>query len=120
MITVDDICTALSAYSDMEGYSTEQLLPSCENGLRWVLRRLKDNVDENDPLITETAAALAHYYYFICRLADPEKYESYKIGDITIKHNPEKELKREKEMRKEAIVNAASILKDGGFFFSGN
>lgn len=120
MISATDVYTALLNYSDVSELTEEQLLPCCEDGLNWVVRRLRDNVDETDPLITETAAAIAHFFFFIRSLTEPDKYESYKVGDMTIKKNPQKQFETEKELRKQAIANAAPILKDGGFFFSGS
>ncbi|MBQ8502685.1 MAG: hypothetical protein IJ491_00205 [Clostridia bacterium] len=120
MISVNDVYTLLSSYSDVEDATEEQLLPCCQDGLNWVLKRLRETADEDDPLITETAAAIAHFYFFVRRLTEMDKYESYKVGDMTISQNPQKQYLTEKELRHQAIANAAPILKDGGFYFRGN
>lgn len=119
MFTVSDVFSVLSSYADTADFTEEQLQSSCEDGLSWVLRRLKDGVSETEPLILETAAAMAHFYFYIRRLTEPDKYESYKVGDMTISQKPEKQFEAEKEMRNLAIANAAEILKDGGFHFCG-
>lgn len=120
MISVNDVYTLFCNYSDVTDFTEEQLLPCCQDGLNWVLRRLRDTADKSDPLITETAAAIAHFFFFIRRLTEPDKYENLKIGDMTITQNPMKQYQAEKELRRQAIANAAPILKDGGFFFRGS
>lgn len=119
MFTVSDVFSALSSYADTADFTEEQLQSSCEDGLNWVLRRLKDGVSDTEPLILETAAAMAHFYFYIRRLTEPDKYESYKVGDMTISQRPEKQFQTEREMRDLAIANASEILKDGGFHFCG-
>ncbi len=119
MISVNDVYTLLCDYSDTEDFTEEQLLPCCEDGLNWVLNRLKKTADENDPLIAQTAAAISHFFFFVRKLAEPDKYESYKVGDITVKQSPQKQYEAEKELRRQAIANAASILTDEGFYFRG-
>ncbi len=116
MISVSDVYGVLCTYETSKGISSEELLPCCKRGLEWVKNRLRDDADENDPLITMTAAAIADFYFFIKRLSDIDSYESYKVGDMTIKRNPEKEMKLALEKRAFAIAEAGSILKDGGFY----
>lgn len=119
MYTAENVCSVLKAYEDMEGYTDEQLMPSCLNGLNWVNERLKSGVDESNPLILTTAAALAHFFFFIVRLAESDKYQNYKVGDVTVKQEPLKLFQFEKELRKQAIADACSILKDCGFYCRG-
>ncbi len=116
MISVSDVYAVLCTYETSKGYTSEELLPCCTRGLQWVKNRLKDDADENDPLITLTAAAIANFYFYIKRLSDIDTYENYRVGDITIKRNPEKELKLAMEKRSLAIAEASSILKDTGFY----
>lgn len=115
MIQAGDVLTELMNYADIEGYTQQQLYPSCERGLIWVQKKLRAGVDENDPLILHTAAAMAHFFFFMYRLAEPDKYATYKAGDMSVTRNLEKELEFEKALRKEAIAAASSILTDGGF-----
>lgn len=119
MYTAYDVYESLMRYSDMDGYTDDQMFPSCEDGLSWVNRHLKDGVDEKDPLILSTAAAMAHFFFFLKRLCEPEKYQNYKVGDITVKQEPLKLLQFEKEIRKQALADACSILKDCGFYCRG-
>lgn len=119
MITADDVLTTLCSNYDTSGYPQEDLLSCCETGLSWVKRRLKKGVSESDPLIKQTAAAVAHFHFFIRTLTEPEKYESYRVGDITVNSDPSKALEREKMIRDNALADAASILVDGGFYCSG-
>ena len=119
MIQVSEVMELLMNYADMEGYSDEQVLPSCERGVQWVTQRLRSGAENNKELINHTAAALAHYFFFLCRLSEPDKYDTYKAGDMSIKRNLEKELLYETEIRNQAIAAASEILEDGGFCFCG-
>lgn len=119
MINVSDVYTALCANETSKGHTGQELFPCCEKGLAWVKARLKDDVDENDPLIAQTAAAVAEFYFFIKSLSQEDSYESYKVGDMTVKRDPEKEMKLAIQKRALAIADASSILKDGGFYCCG-
>lgn len=119
MINVSDVYTVLCSYENTKDYTGDQLFPLCERALTWVKERLKDGVDENDPLITQTAAAMAQFYLFIRCAKEIDFFESYKAGDMTVKRNPEKEMKLAIERRALAIAEASSILRDGGFYCCG-
>ncbi len=119
MADVSDVLTCLMNYADMESYNAKQLQTSCERGLTWVENNLRPNADKESPLIVHTAAALAHYFFFLTRLAETDRYESYTAGDMTVRRNLEKEMNFEARAKDEAIAAAASILKDGGFLFRG-
>ena len=115
MITANDVLTVLCSNYDTSDYPREDLLSCCSLGLSYVNERLKSGVTADNPLITYTAAAVARYHFFIRTLTEPETYESYRVGDITISNNPTKALERERFLRDEALARASSILKDGGF-----
>ena len=115
MIKVSDILSALTLYSDTEGFPEEKLTSYAEIGLNYVKNRLKDGADENSPLVLETATAVAHYYFFVGAIGSSDRYESYKAGDMTIRRNIKKELDFEKEVLLTAFANAASILTDTEF-----
>ncbi len=117
MADVSDVLVCLMNYADMEPYNAKQLQPSCERGLAWVENNLKSGVDTESPLIVYTAAAIAHYFFFLTRLAETDRYESFTAGDMTVRRNIEKEMNFETRARDDAIAAAASILRDGGFFF---
>ena len=118
MINISDVYAALCTYESVKGVSSDVLFPCCEQGLSWVRKNLKASADENDPLIVSTAAALADFYFFLKRQSETDIYESYKVGDMTVSRNAEKELKIAEKKRDIAIARAHSILEDGGFFFS--
>ena len=115
MITANDVLTVLRSNYDTADYPDEELLSCCEVGLDFVKTRLRSGVAAENPLISLTAAAVAHYHFFIRTMAEPEKYDSYRVGDISVTSNPSKALEREIRIRDEAIAAASSILKDGGF-----
>lgn len=119
MTEVSNVLTCLMKYADTEGFTAEQLTPCCERGLLWVNERLRPGADRESPLIPHTAAALAHYFFFLARLTEADRYESFTAGDMTVKRSTESELKLEERIRDEAIAAASSILTDGGFYFCG-
>lgn len=119
MIFAKDVYAAISVYKDIEPYSEADIMPFCQKGLDWVNRRLRKTVDPDNPLIKDTAVAMAHYFFFLCRLSDAEKYDSCKVGDVTYKRNLNKELEFEKQIKNQAIAEAAGILTDGGFYCYG-
>ena len=116
MITANDVLAVLRSNYDTAAYPETDLLLSCEYGLSWVNARLKKSVKEDDPLIKQTACAVAHFHFFVRTLTEPEKYESYRVGDVTVNCNPAKALEREKMLRDTALAEASSILVDGGFY----
>lgn len=120
MIEAGDVMSCLMNYGDIDGaYTKEQLYPSCERGLQWVRERLRDDADENNVLITHTAAAMAHFFFFLSRLTEPDRYETYTAGDMTVRRNITKEMVYENQIKDQAIAAASSILKDGGFYCCG-
>ncbi len=119
MITANDVLAVLRSNYDTADYPETDLLYSCEYGLSWVNARLKKGVKDSDPLIKHTACAVAHFDFFVRTLTEPEKYESYRVGDVTVNCNPEKALEREKMLRDAALADASSILEDGGFYCCG-
>lgn len=119
MIEVSDVLSCLMNYADIESYSEEQLYDSCERGLLWVKERLKPGCENSDTLITHTAAAMAHFFFYLSRLTEPDKYETYTAGDMTVRRNITKEMLYEAEIKNQAIAAASSILVDGGFFCYG-
>ncbi len=119
MINVSDVYTVLCTYESSKGYTGEELFPCCEQGLQWVKENLRDSADENSPLIVSTAAAVADFILFLKKQTETDSYESYKVGDMTVRRNAEKELRVAERKRDLAIARAHSILKDGGFYCRG-
>lgn len=118
MINVSDVYAVLCTYESARGYTGEDLFPCCEQALKWVVDNLRDTADENDPLIASTAAAIANFQFYLRNQTEADSYESYKVGDMTVSRNPEKELRLAERKRDLAIARAHTILKDGGFYCS--
>ncbi|MBR6568785.1 MAG: hypothetical protein IKK60_09080 [Clostridia bacterium] len=119
MPDVSDVLSCLMKYADLATYFPEQLQNYCERGLKWVEDNLKPGADKESPLIVPTAAAVAHYYFFLTRFSETDKYEAYTAGDMTVRRNIEKEMSFEVRIRDEALAAAKEILRDGGFLFRG-
>ena len=79
--------------------------------------RWKPQVSEDDPLVAQTAAALARFALFTQQVGDADRFSSFKAGDLTVTKDRKAELAFETQLRDEALAAAACILKDGGFFF---
>ena len=92
------------------------LLRACVRALGETKERLRDGVDESDPRVAQTAAALARYALFCAMLDSGERFSSYRAGDITIQRDLKAEFAAEQALRDEALTQAAPILRDGGFF----
>ena len=118
MINISDVYAALCTYESAKGYTGEVLFPCCEQGLAWVKENLREDADENSPLIVSVAAAIAEFCLFLKKQTETDSYESYKVGDMTVSRNPEKELRLAERKRDLAIAQAHSILRDGGFYCS--
>lgn len=120
MIKEIDVCAALKEMCDTDGLSASQLLPACKSGLDWVRRHLKENVNEDDAVVIKTAASMARFFLFVKRLSSPDDYASLKVGDMTVARDLQKEYEIEKQLKTAALIEAADILKDGGFYFGAN
>lgn len=115
MITANDVLTVLCSNYDTADYPESELLSCCSIGLRFVNENLRSDVSQDNPLIAETAAAIAHYQFFIRTADSTDKCESYRAGDISVNNNPSKALQREIQIRDDALARAHTILEDGGF-----
>lgn len=118
MTDAASVFALLKEYTDTDEIGAEEMLPLCQRALNFVLSKLKDTADKDDPLIGETAAAVARYLLFKKQSGVGLRFQKYKIGDITTERNAEKELQFESQLVCEALANAAGILRDGGFYFS--
>ena len=119
MVNVSDVYAALCTYESAVGYTSDVLLPCCRQALDWVKENLRSSADEDSPLIVSTAAAVANFYFFLKKQSETDSFENYKVGDMTISRNPEKEFKIAERKLNLAIAQAHSILKDGGFYCIG-
>lgn len=119
MITANDVLAVLRSNYDTESYQESDLLPCCENGLSWVKARLRKGVKDTDPLIVQTAAAVARFRFFLVTLSQSENHDSYRVGDVSVSYDRTKALEREKLIHDMTLADAASILTDGGFYCCG-
>jgi len=117
MIEAAEVYAVLKENPEFSDAEASQLMLQCQAGVDKVKRNLKDGVNEDDPLIGKTAAAMARYYFFLSCVGGTQKYSSYKVGDLTVQRDFEKEFELENRLMQQAIADAAEILKDGGFYF---
>lgn len=117
MITAIDVCVKLKCDPDYESEADNILLPYCQMGLDWVNSRLLETADRDDPLVCQTAAAMARYLLFERKIAGEYSLSSYKVGDISVQRDIEKEFAVEDMLLRRYLALAVSILKDGEFYF---
>ena len=121
MIEPAEVCAILKEHADLEDIAVTELLPICKRALCFVRELLKKDVDCDSPRIAALAAAEARFEVFHRMLAAPDRFKSYKTGDMTIERDLEKEFLIEKTMRDETFLKNADILEDkGGFYFAAN
>ncbi len=118
MLDPTEVCAILKEHADLEDVPVTKLLPICKRALCFVESLLKEDVDSDSPRIAALAAAEARVQLFVRMLSAPDRFRSYKAGDMTIQRDLEKEFAIEKALRDEAFLKSADILKDGGFYFA--
>lgn len=118
MIEPTEVCAILKEHADLTDVPDEQLLPVCQRALNFVKSILKEDADSESPRVAALAAAEARVQAFVRLLASPDRFSSYKAGDMAIQRDLEKEFSIEKAMRDEAFLKSADILTDGGFYFA--
>lgn len=105
-------------YTDTDDIKAEAVLPLCQRALDFVISKLKNPEDKGNPLVARTAAGVARYYLFLKRLGERRRFSKYKVGDVSVERDLDKELNTEKQLYIQTLAEAAEILKDGGFYFS--
>lgn len=120
MIKPNKVCEELVSLGAYNDYTAETLLPFCTQAVNWLARHIKEDADSNGDLALRTAMAMARFYIFVNSLSATESYGNFKLGDMTLKRDIQKEYEIEKELRYRALCEAAEILKDGGFYFASN
>lgn len=118
MTDASTVLAIVKEYADLEDMGAQEILPLCQRAIDFVLGKLKPMVDRDTPLVAETAAAVARYYIFTKRMGESRRFQKYKVGDVSMERNLESELSVEQQMYREALANAADILRDGDFYFS--
>ncbi len=94
------------------------LLRAAVRALGEVKEKLRPGADESDPRVAVTAAALARFRLFSELTENGGRFAGFKAGDITVSRNLKAEFETERALRDEALINAAPLLRDGGFFFA--
>ena len=94
------------------------LLRAAARALAEVKDRLRPDADESDPLVAQTAAALARFRLFTELTENGERFAGFRAGDVTVNRDLRVELETERALRDEALCAAAPLLRDGGFFFA--
>lgn len=118
MIEPTEVCAILKEHADLEDIPATELLPVCERAISYVQSLLRDDADCDSPRIAALSAAEARVEVFLKLLSAPDRFSGYKVGDMTIQRDIQKEFSIEKAMRDEVFLKNADILKDkGGFFF---
>lgn len=120
MISADKVYDYIVSGGVYAEASDDKIRASCRQAVDWLARHLKETADSESDLALRTAAAMARFYIFVINMGESRSYENFKVGDMTVKRDLQKEYEIEKELRTRALCDAAEILKDGGFYFVSN
>ncbi len=119
MYNVCDVQVALRCLPIAENRTENLLEYCCERAVEWVKCRLREDVGEDNPLVLSTMVAMAEFFLVMDGMGETDSYDTYSVGDLTFRRNCERELNIATEKKNQALSYAASILKDGDFYFSG-
>ena len=92
-------------------------LPLCSTCLEEIRENLKEEANPQDSRIAAAAAGLAYYKLMVYLLTDEGTVTSFRAGDITVKQDSKTVIKIAENVRNEALMRAAPILKDRDFLF---
>ena len=118
MITNEKVYNMLCMQPIVNDVNDELVLSCCEYAVRYIESQLRDDVEADEYLLLVTAVAVAEYRLFTQKYSEIDSYDTYSMGDITFRRNCERELKVATEKLKFSLAGAASVLKDGGFYFA--
>ncbi len=118
MITNEKVYNMLCLQPIVKDVSQELVLSCCEYAVKYIEAQLRSDVNADEYLLLVTATAVAEHRLFTQKYSEIDTYDTYSMGDITFRRNCERELKVATEKLKLALAQAASILKDGGFYFA--
>lgn len=94
---------------------TDKILSLCESALDWVIKRKRDEIDDEDYRIPYAAAAIAYYNYALSKLTDFEEPSSFKAGDITVKKDIREDLAIAEKFKEARLAEVSDILVDTQF-----
>lgn len=105
----------LSGISETEA---DQYRYICENAVRSLRARLKDNISESESgdSLNMAAAALAFKRYVQQNSANGE-IDSFKIGEITVSSSKTGIIASAEDIFQEALFDIKELLRDDGFVF---
>lgn len=116
MIQPSDVYSSLCAIAIVP-FEEAEVLPLCTSALNEILSRLRDDVSEDNPLIVQTAAAVAYYNCCLKSVSEKSGNQYFKAGDLTVRNNVADEISVAQTIRDNALIRAADILKDNRFVF---
>ena len=94
---------------------TDKILSLCGDALDWVMRRKREEVQDDDRRIAYAAAAVAYYNYALSRLTDSDDPRDFKAGDISVKKNIRDDLAVAEKFREARLSEVSDILVDTQF-----
>ncbi len=119
MYNLNDVQVTLRSLPIADNRSDSLIEYCCERAVEWVVSRLKEGVKTSSPLVLSTIVAMAEFFLSMDGVSESDGYDTYSVGDLTLRRNCEKELKVAIEKRDQALSYAAGILRDGDFYFTG-
>ncbi len=115
-MTSSDVYTQLMLIvTPSESEATDKILSLCENALEWVMRRKREEIDDEDPRIPYAAAGIAYYNYALSKMTDLDDPRHFKAGDITVKKNIAEDLAIAEKFKEARLGEISEILVDTQF-----
>ena len=113
------VLNSLRQLVPLEKREADAALPLCSSCLEEIRENLKEDANPEDKRIAAAAAGLAYYKLMVYLLTDEGNVSSFRAGDITVKQDSKSVIKIAENVRDEALVRAAPIMKDKYFLFRG-
>lgn len=115
MTSSDVYSQLLLIVTPSESEETDKILSLCDNALDWVMKRKRDDIDDEDTRIPYVASAIAYYNYALSRMTDFEDPRSFKAGDVTVKKEILEDLEVAEKLKAARLSEVSDILADRGF-----
>lgn len=115
---LDKVLAIFMKLSGLSEKEAEEYRYICENAVRSLRARLKDNIDESESGDSlNTAAAALAFKRYVQQDSALGGSGSFKIGEITVNSSETVRLASAENIWNEALYDIMELLRDDGFVF---
>lgn len=114
MIDKMEVFAYFNSAEDVSESEQNQLMACCERACSFIMPKIKDDIEHNDPRVVSAAAGAAKFFLFCSTMTSGT---SFKAGDVTISRDQSKQYDYQYRLFNLSMAQAADVLKDGGFSF---